>query len=157
MAVAQLSRQAVRRLVHDALVARVGLLLGQRSFDQLLAEQERVSLALARDAHRLHAPGVHGPSAMAQAVLTAFELAPDFYAGSELDYIVSEGLTSVGLALSECVRGHESDDRRRWQAEVVPSLDRIADFAVSVLDGSWARGNTGQTLSQWVALGRGAS
>lgn len=154
MAVAQLSRQAVRRLVHDALVARVGLWIGQRSFEQLLAEQERVSLALARGAHRLHAPGVHGPAAMAQSVLTAFELAPGFYAGSELDYIVSEGLTSVGLALGECIKGHESDDRNRWQAEVVPSLDRIADFAVSVLDGSWAQGNMDQTLSQWAALGR---
>ena len=151
MVVAQLSRQAVRRLVHDALVARVGLWIGQRSFDQLLAEQERVSLALARGAHRLHAPGVHGPAAMAQAVLTAFELAPGFYAGSELDYIVSEGLTSVGLALGECIKGHESDDRKRWQAEVVPSLDRIADFAVSVLDGRWAQGPMDRTLSQGAA------
>lgn len=157
MAVAQLSRQAVRRLVQDALVARVGLLIGQRSFAQLLAEQERVSLALARGAHRLHAPGEDGPAAMAQAVLTAFELEPGFYAGSELDYIVSEGLTSVGLALRECVSGHENDDRARWQAQVVPSLDRIADFAVSVLDGSWGQGRMDQTLSQWAAIGRGSS
>jgi hypothetical protein len=155
--VAQLSRQAVRRLVHDALVARVGLLLGQHSFDHLLAEQGRVSLALARGAHRLHASGAHGPAAMAQSVLTAFELEPGFYAGSELDYIVSEGLTSVGLALGECVRGHENDDRSGWQAQVVPLLDRIAEFAVSVLDGSWARSGMGLTLSQWMAPGRGQS
>ena len=155
MAVAQLSRQAVRRLVHDALVARVGLLIGQRSFAQLLAEQERVSLALAKGACGLHAPGVHGPAAMAQAVLTAFELDPGFYAGSELDYILSEGLTSVGQALGECIAGHENDDRRRWQAEVVPSLDRIADFAVSVLDGRWAQGPMDRTLSPWAASGPG--
>lgn len=153
---AQLSRPAIRRLVQGALVARVGLLLGQISFAQLLAEQERVSLALARGATGWHAPGQagQGAEAMAQALMSAFELAPDYYGGSSLDFIVGEGLAAVGVALAELVQGHEGDDRRRWQAEVVPALDHVLDFAVTVFDGRWHQAQPVMTLSACLARSR---
>lgn len=151
---AHLSRPAIRRLVQSALVARVGLLLGQVSFAQLLAEQERVSLALARGATVWHAPGQEGGAAMARAVLLALELAPDYYGGSSLDFIIGEGLAAVGLALAELVQGHEGDSRRRWQAEVVPALDQVAGFAVTVFDGRWQQAQPVMTLSACLAACR---
>lgn len=144
--VAKLSRPAIRRLLHGALSARVGLLLGQVNFAQLLAEQERVSLALARGATDWHAPDGQGSPELARAVLLAFELDPGYYSDSSLDFIIGEGLASVGLALAELVRGHEGDSRSRWQAEVVPALDQVAEFAVSVFDGRWGQAQTGLTL-----------
>lgn len=126
-------RAAIADLVHQALVARVRVLLGQSGFDELLAVQERVSQALA------------------QAVFQALELDPHYYGGSELGFIVSEGLTSAGLALAEAVRGHEADSRARWQAEVVPRLDRVAAFVVSVFEGAWARDAARLPLSRALA------
>jgi hypothetical protein len=146
----KLSRSAIRELVYAALVARVGLLLGQAGFDRLLAEQERVSTALARGARLAYGPGEAGYAAMAEAVLDAFELDPVYYAASDLDFIVSEGLTSAGLALADAVRGHESDDRKTWQGQVVPRLDRVAEFVVSVFDGRWPEQYQGKSLNVWL-------
>jgi len=146
--VSKLSRTALRHLVHRALVARVRLLIGQSGFDHLLDEQEQVSLALARGAGALHGKG--GAQTMAQAVIDAFELDPIYYAASDLDFLTSEGLTSAGMALADAVRGHEADDRKTWQSQVVPQLDRVASFVVSVFDGSWPEQCQRQPLSQWL-------
>ena len=151
MLVAKLSRPAIRRLLHGALVARVGVLLGQVSFEQLLAEQERVSVALARGATLWHGTGEQGSESMAYALLLAFELDPGYYGGSSLDFIIGESLASIGLALAQLVRGHEGDDRRRWQAEVVPALDQMAEFAATVFDGRWRLAQTPLTLSACLA------
>ncbi len=144
----KLSRSAVRDLVHAALVARVALLLGQAGFDRLLAEQERVAAALARGAWPAYGRGEAGQGAMAQAVIDAFELDPVYYAASELDFIVSEGLTSAGLALANMVSGHERDSLKVWQAQVVPGLDRVAQFVEMVFDGRWAEQRI--PLNQWL-------
>jgi len=42
------------------------------------------------------------------------------------------------------------DSRARWTAEVVPALDRVDDFVVSVFDGRWVLGAERLTLSQWM-------
>lgn len=144
----KLSRSALRHLVHRALVARVRLLLGQSGFGPLLAEQEQVSLALARGAGAWHGKG--GAQAMAQTVIDAFELDPFYYAASDLDFLISEGLASAGTALADAVRGHEADDRKTWQAQVVPQLDRVALFVVSVFEGRWPEQCQRQPLSQWL-------
>lgn len=146
----KLSRSAIRELVHAALSARVGLLLGQVGFDRLLAEQERVALALAKGARFLHGAGEAGGAALAQSVIEAFELDPVYYAASDLDFLVSEGLTSAGLALADAVRGHERDSCKAWQAQVVPRLDRVADFTVCVFDGRWPQQLARQPLSLWL-------
>ena len=148
---AKLSRPAIRRVLQGALQARVGVLLGQLSFEQLLAEQERASLALARGATAWHGPGEQGPESMAHALLLAFELDPGYYGGSSLDFIIGESLASIGLALAELVRGHESDDHRRWQAQVVPAMDQVAEFAATVFDGRWRLAQTQLKLSACLA------
>ena len=139
----------VKRLVHEALAARVGLLLGQTAFPELLAVQDRVSSALARLAEHKKAPS-YGPAVQAQALMQALELDPSYYVGSELEFVVLEGLCCAGLVLAEVVNGHEHDSRARWTAEVVPALDRVADFVASVLDGRWVLGAERLTLSQWM-------
>ena len=148
----RLSRLSIHRLVHEALAVRVRLLLGQAGFDELLATQGRVSLALAQGAGHAHAPrGADGSLALAQAVVDAFELDPNYYDGSAMDFLVSEGLASAGLALADAVRGHEQDGRARWQSEVVPQLDRIEAFVVRVFDGNWAREPGRVSLRRWLA------
>ena len=139
----------IKRLVHEALAARVGLLLGQTSFPELLAVQDRVSSTLARLAEHKKAPS-YGPAVQAQALMQALELDPSYYVGSELEFVVLEGLCCAGLVLAEVVSGHEQDSRARWTAEVVPALDRVADFVASVLDGRWVLGAERLTLSQWM-------
>ena len=144
-----LSPLAIEELVREALVARVRVLLGQSGFDELLAVQERVSQQLAEGAAPLHgADAFEGSQALAQAVIDGLGLDAGYYGGSTLDYIVSEGLTSVGVVLSELVRGHERDRRTRWAAEVVPALERVALFTASVFDGRWARQAVRQSLHQ---------
>lgn len=139
----------VKRLVHEALAARVGLLLGQTSFPELLAVQDRVSSSLTRLAAHKKAPP-YGPAVQAQALMQALELDPSYYHGSELEFVVLEGLCCAGLVLAEVVNGHEHDSRARWTAEVVPELDWVADFVASVLDGRWVLGAERLTLSQWM-------
>jgi hypothetical protein len=139
----------VKRLVHEALAARVSLLLGQTSFPELLAVQDRVSSTLARLAEHKKAPP-YGPAVQAQALMQALELDPSYYVGSELEFVVLEGLCCAGLVLAEVMSGHEHDSRARWTAEVVPELDRVADFVASVLDGRWVLGAERMTLSQWM-------
>lgn len=139
----------VQRLVHEALAARVALLLGQTSFPELLAVQDRVSSTLARWATHKKAPS-YGSAVQAQALMQALELDASYYIGSELEFVVLEGLCSAGLVLAEVVSGHEHDSRARWTAEVVPELDRIAHFVASVLDGRWVLGAERLTLSQWM-------
>ena len=139
----------VKRLVYEALAARVGLLLGQTAFPELLAVQDRVSSALARLAEHKKAPS-YGPAVQAQVLMQALELDPSYYVGSELEFVVLEGLCCAGLVLAEVVNGHEHDSRARWTAEVVPALDRVADFVASVLDGRWVLGAERLTLSQWM-------
>ena len=139
----------VKRLVHEALAARVGLLLGQTAFPELLAVQDRVSSALARLAEHKKAPS-YGPAVQAQALMQALELDPSYYVGSELEFVVLEGLCCAGLVLAEVVNGHEHDSRARWTAEVVPALDRVANVVASVLDGRWVLGAEHLTLSQWM-------
>ncbi len=146
----KLSRSVIGELVHAALAARVRLLLGQTGFGPLLAEQERVALALARGACHVYGAGEVGQTAMAQAVIDAFELDPVYYAASDLDFLVSEGLTSAGLALADVVRGHERDTRKAWQGQVVPRLDRVAEFVVSVFDGRWPLQCQRKPFSVWL-------
>jgi hypothetical protein len=86
----------------------------------------------------------------AQALMQALELDPSYYVGSELEFVVLEGLCCAGLVLAEVVSGHEQDSRARWTAEVVPALDRVADFVASVLDGRWVLGAERLTLNQWM-------
>ena len=144
-----LSRQAVIGLVHGALVARVSVLLGQSGFDHLLAVQEHAASALA-------AAAGHGGSdseasyALAQAVLEAFELDADYYAASDTAFIVSESLASAGLVLAHLIAGHENDGPAKWKREVVPALDRVAQFVVSVFDGSWRQTHSGMNLRRWM-------
>jgi len=139
----------VKHLVHEALKARVGLLLGQTSFPELLAVQDRVSNTLARLAEHKKAPS-YGPAVQAQALMQALELDPSYYVDSELEFVVLEGLCCAGLVLAEVVSGHEHDSCARWTAEVVPALDRVDDFVVSVFDGRWVLGAERLTLSQWM-------
>ena len=151
----RLSRLQIRNLVHQVLQARVGLLLGQTTFAQLLPLQERVSLELARGAVLWHArQPQEGAQAMAQAMVDALGLDPLFYSASSLDFLVSEGLTSASLALADAVRGHEHDSVQQWQQEVVPQLDRIAEFVVSVVDGRWRSAQAGMSLTQALAQAR---
>lgn len=129
----RLSRPAIEKLVHQALVARVRVLLGQSDFEALMSEQLRVAEALARGAWPWHGPDVHaGSQALAQAVLDAFALDPVYYGGCALDHIVSEGLAAAGQHLAEAVRGHEQDDQATWREQVVPQLERIQAWVVSV-------------------------
>ena len=132
-------------------MARVRVLLGQSGFDELLLTQERVSLALARGAAALHArPGEDGGQALAQAVIDALDLDANYYNGTALDDLITEGLSSAGLVLAEAMRGHEQDSPARWQAQVVPQFDRVEAFLVSVFDGRWAREPDRQGLSDWM-------
>ena len=91
---------------------------------------------------------------MAQAMVDALGLDPLFYSASSLDFLVSEGLTSASLALADAVRGHEHDSVQQWQQEVVPQLDRIANFVVSVFDGRWPIDQAGMSLTQALAQAR---
>ena len=96
------SRPAIADLVHQALVARVRMLLGQSGFEELMATQERVSQALAVQGALSHSRDLdEGAQALAQAVLDAMEMDSVYYGGSDLSFIVSEGLTSAGLALGD--------------------------------------------------------
>jgi hypothetical protein len=133
----------------------VGLLLGQTTFEQLLPLQEQVALELARGAPLWHASEPQdGAQELAQAMVDAFGLDPLFYSASSLDFLVSEGLTSASLALADAVRGHERDSFQQWQQEVVPQLDRIAEFVVSVFDGRWRSAQAGMSLTQALAQAR---
>jgi hypothetical protein len=137
------------------LQARVGLLLGQTTFEELLPLQERVSLELARGALLWHGKQPHeGAQELAQAMVDALGLDPLFYSASSLDFLISEGLTSASLALADAVRGHERDSFEQWQQEVVPQLDRIAEFVVSVFDGRWRSAQAGMILTQALAQAR---
>jgi hypothetical protein len=137
------------------LQARVGLLLGQTTFEELLPLQERVSLELARGALLWHGKQPHeGAQELAQAMVDALGLDPLFYSASSLDFLISEGLTSASLALADAVRGHERDSFEQWQQEVVPQLDRIAEFVVSVFDGRWRSAQAGMSLTQALAQAR---
>ena len=148
----RLSRPQIGKKVQQVLHARVRLLLGQTDFAELLPLQEQVALDLARGAWPWHARDPEqGAQELAQAVVDAFGLDPLFYSASGLDYIVSEGLTSAALALADAVRGHERDGRRQWEQEVVPQLDRIADFVVAVFDGRWRLEFQAQPLGSWLA------
>lgn len=135
----RLSRPAIEDLVHQALAARVRVLLGQIGYEELMAEQQRVAQALATGAWPWHGtdPEV-GVQALAQAVLDAFGFDGEYYGGSSLDFIISEGLAAAGVQLAEVIRGHEQDRRATWQAKVVPELDRIQARVVSVIDASLA-------------------
>lgn len=136
----RLSRTAIEDLVHQALAARVRVLLGQIGFEELMAEQLRVAQALAQGAWPWHGsdPELAG-QALAQAVLDAFGLDSVYYGGSSLDFLISEGLAAAGVQVAEVIRGHEQDSRRLWQAQVVPELDRIQAQVVAVFDASLAR------------------
>jgi hypothetical protein len=87
---------------------------------------------------------------LAQAVLEAFELDADYYAASDTAFIVSESLASAGLVLADLIAGHENDGSAKWQREVVPALDRVAQFVVSVFDGSWRQTHSGMNLRRWM-------
>ena len=150
----RLSRSHIRKRIHQVLRARVALLLGQIGFDELMPLQEQVALELARGALLWHgSEPQEGAQALAQAMVDAFGLDPLFYSASGLDYIVSEGLTSASLALADAVRGHERDSAQQWQQEVVPRLDRIAGFVVSVFDGRWRLDPARVSLAQAMAQG----
>lgn len=136
----RLSRTAIEDLVHQALAARVRVLLGQIGFDELMSVQERVAQALAVGAWAWHGSDPEeGSQSLAQAVLDAFGLDGEYYGGSSLDFIVSEGLAAAGVQVAERVRGHEQASRAVWQTQVVPALDRIQAQVVSVFDGSLAK------------------
>ena len=151
----RLSRPQIQKSVLQVLQARVGLLLGQTTFEELLPLQERVSLELARGALLWHGrQPQEGAQALAQAMVDALGLDPLFYSASSLDFLVSEGLTSASLALADAVRGHEHDSFEQWQQEVVPKLDRIANFVVSVFDGRWRSAQAGMNLTQALAQAR---
>lgn len=133
----RLSRSAVEELVHQALTARVQLLLGQTGFDELLAVQERVALALAQGAWPWHgADADSGGQALAEAMVRGLGMNPLYYSQSPLDFLISEALACVGLQLADAIAGHERDSRAAWRARVVPALNRIQAFAVSIFDGS---------------------
>jgi hypothetical protein len=150
-----LSRSQIQKSVLQVLQARVGLLLGQATFEELLPLQERVSLELARGALLWHGKQPHeGAQELAQAMVDALGLDPLFYSASSLDFLISEGLTSASLALADAVRGHERDSFEQWQQEVVPQLDRIAEFVVSVFDGRWRSAQAGMSLTQALAQAR---
>jgi hypothetical protein len=150
-----LSRSQIQKGIHQVLQARVGLLLGQTTFEELLPLQERVSLELARGALLWHGKQPHeGAQELAQAMVDALGLDPLFYSASSLDFLISEGLTSASLALADAVRGHERDSFEQWQQEVVPQLDRIAEFVVSVFDGRWRSAQAGMSLTQALAQAR---
>lgn len=134
----RLPPSAIQALVHEALAARVRVLLSQSSFDELLATQERVSQELAAGIAHLHAPFAEDAPPLKQMVLEAFAMDASYYVSSSLDFIISDALVTAGLALADAVRGRESDSRARWQRNVVPELDRIEEFVVSVLDGRWS-------------------
>jgi len=147
--VPRLSRPQIEKRVRQVLHARVGLLLGQTTFEQLLPLQEQVALELARGAPLWHASEPQdGAQELAQAMVDAFGLDPLFYSASSLDFLVSEGLTSASLALADAVRGHERDSFQQWQQEVVPQLESIAQFVVSVFDGRWRLDGQGKSLTQ---------
>lgn len=151
----RLSRLQIQKSIHQVLQARVGLLLGQTTFEELLPLQERVSLELARGALLWHGKQPHeGAQELAQAMVDALGLDPLFYSASSLDFLISEGLTSASLALADAVRGHERDSFEQWQQEVVPQLDRIAEFVVSVFDGRWRSTQAGMSLTQALAQAR---
>ncbi len=151
----RLSRSQIQKSIHQVLQARVGLLLGQTTFEELLPLQERVSLELARGALLWHGKQPHeGAQKLAQAMVDALGLDPLFYSASSLDFLISEGLTSASLALADAVRGHERDSFEQWQQEVVPQLDRIAEFVVSVFDGRWRSAQAGMSLTQALAQAR---
>jgi hypothetical protein len=95
-----------------------------------------------------------GAQELAQAMVDALGLDPLFYSASSLDFLISEGLTSASLALADAVRGHERDSFEQWQQEVVPQLDRIAEFVVSVFDGRWRSAQAGMSLTQALAQAR---
>lgn len=146
-----LSKPKLHSLVHEALVARVRVLLGQCTFAELMATQTSVSLTLAQrvpaflsqkheDAHQV----------LADAVVQAFALDPNYYDGSAMDFLISEGLSSAGMSIAKALDGHEHDSRKRWLAEVVPQLDRIERFVVSVFDGSWSRSADRCSLAVWL-------
>lgn len=151
----RLSRSQIQKSIRQVLQARVGLLLGQTTFEELLPLQERVSLELARGALLWHGKQPHeGAQELAQAMVDALGLDPLFYSASSLDFLISEGLTSASLALADAVRGHERDSFEQWQQEVVPQLDRIAEFVVSVFDGRWRSAQAGMSLTQALAQAR---
>jgi hypothetical protein len=111
-----LSRPQIEKRIRQVLHARVGLLLGQTTFEQLLPLQEQVALELARGVPLWHASEPQdGAQELAQAMVDAFGLDPLFYSASSLDFLVSEGLTSASLALADAVRGHERDSLQQWQ------------------------------------------
>lgn len=145
----RLSRPQIEKRIRQVLHARVGLLLGQTTFEQLLPLQEQVALELARGAPLWHGSEPQdGAQELAQAMVDAFGLDPLFYSASSLDFLVSEGLTSASLALADAVRGHERDSFQQWQQEVVPQLESIAQFVVSVFDGRWRHHGQGKSLTQ---------
>ena len=132
----RLSRSAIEDLVHQALAARVRVLLGQIGYEELMAVQERVAHALAEGAWHWHGSEPESAyQAMAQAVLDAFDLGGIYYSGSSLDYILSEGLAGAGMHVAEAIAGHEQDRPAAWAAQVVPQLDRIQAQVVSVFAG----------------------
>lgn len=146
-----LSKSELQTLVHEALAARVRVLLEQCTFDELIATQARVSQALAVGAPVCQPPGDDAArQALASAVMAAFTMDPSYYVGAGRDFLVSESLTTVGLALADVIRGHERSSRARWQATVVPQLDRIEAFVVSVFDGSWGRSTPRVSLGDWL-------
>lgn len=143
--------QRIQKLVHEALAARVRVLLGQTGYDPLMATQIRVSQELSRLGAQVYAQTGHdGQQLLEHVVYRALSLDSVYYGGSELEFIVSEGLTSAGLSLAEAVRGHEHDDFDRWQAEVVPTLDAVQAFVVSVFDGRWMALAGQPALATWL-------
>ena len=145
----RLSRPQIEKRIRQVLHARVGLLLGQTTFEQLLPLQEQVALELARGVPLWHASEPQdGAQELAQAMVDAFGLDPLFYSASSLDFLVSEGLTSASLALADAVRGHERDSFQQWQQEVVPQLESIAQLVVSVVDGRGRLDGQGKSLTQ---------
>lgn len=136
----RLSRAAIHDLIHQALVARVRVLLGQIGYEELMDVQLRVAQQLAAGAWPWHGADLEaGVQSLAQAVLDAFGLDGEYYGGSSLDFIVSEGLAAAGVQLAEVIRGHEQDSRSAWQAKVVPELERIEAKVVSVFEGRFKR------------------
>ncbi len=146
-----LSKPKIHSLVHEALVARVRVLLGQCTYAELMATQTSVSLTLAL---RVPVPLPHNHEeahqVLADAVVQAFALDPNYYDGSAIDFLVSEGLSSAGMSIAAVIAGHERGSRKRWLAEVVPQLDRIERFVVSVFDGSWSRSADRCSLAVWL-------
>ena len=99
-------------------------------------------------------PGWHSEAELGKTVVRYFNLDADWYADENLTCILSEGLSTVSIKITEMLTAFESDPAAQREPDAVLQLEELHSFVVAVLLGTNSLLFEGKTLNdfQWIAV-----